>query len=293
MPRDRRILILVTAALITAIVWACALIPRSSTLTITFLDVGDGLSCVVRTPSGKTMVVDCGTSSWRDDRSVGDRLVARYLQRQGVSSIDVAVLTHPHADHVSGYANLLREKPAKLILDSGIPHPSPLYEQFLNAARKSRVPYRIARRGQSLEFGDGVTAQILSPTPDETPADLNNASIVIRLTYRDTAIMLMGDAGEDAEKRILAAGPQVRAQVLQVGHHGSADASSIEWLGAVKPKIAVISCARKSRYGHPSPDVVRRLELMGTKVFITGRDGAVEISTDGTTTNARSHYSPR
>ena len=98
MLRDRRFVILAAAALATAAIWANALLSARPQLELTILDVGEGLCAVVRTPSGKTLVVDCGTSSWRDDESVGRKLVAPYLQSLGVDIIDVAVHTHPHAD---------------------------------------------------------------------------------------------------------------------------------------------------------------------------------------------------
>lgn len=268
-------------------VWLFALVPSRSPLAVTFLDVGDGLCAVARTPSGKIVVVDCGTASWRRPETIGDKLVAPYLQSLGADTIDVAVLTHPHADHVSGFAGLLAAKPASLVLDIGANHASPYYEQFLREVESSGAAYRIASRGQSVDFGDGVVLEVLSPSPDRRYSNLNDQSAIIRLTYDDTAVLLAADAGEDAELDTLASGAAVRSQVLQVGHHGGADSSSQRWVASVGPAVAVISCARNSRHGHPSRDVVRRLELAGARVYVTGRDGAITVLADGQTVQVR------
>lgn len=255
--------------------------PGSNQLTVTFLDVGDGLCTIVRTPSGRTMVVDCGTSSWHDSTSVGRKLAGPYLQSLGVDSIDVVVLSHPHSDHESGLAGLLKLEPARLVLDTGVKSRSPEYRAFISSARVSGARYRAVRRGQVLDLGDGVKAEILSPPADADYADLNNRSMVLRVTYKRSAILLAADAGEVAERAILDTKTNVRAQVLQVGHHGSRDATSPEWLSAVRPSIAVISCARYSRYHFPSTEVTRRLSSCGARTYITGRCGAVSIASDG------------
>ncbi len=282
MPSSRKTLaVLLTAAVVTAAIWANASLGGRDTLSLTFLDVGEGLCAVMRTPSGRTMVVDCGTSSWRDDDSIGEKVAVPYLQSLGVDTIDVAVMTHPHSDHVSGYAGLLEAKPARLVLDLGVRYPSPYYERFLKTVKSSGAKYRRARRGQTLDMGDGVSVQVLSPSPAETYTDLNNGSIVLRITYKKAAFLLASDAEAPAEQPMLKSGAPLQAQVLQVGHHGSKDSSSKEWLNVVRPQIAVISCGRRNDYGHPSRDTIRRLAAFGARVYRTDRDGAIRITTDG------------
>jgi competence protein ComEC len=281
MLRDRRFVILAVAALATAAIWANALLTAGPQLELTILDVGEGLCAVVRTPGGKTLVVDCGTSSWRDDESVGAKLVASYLQSQGVDIIDVAVLTHPHADHIAGYAGLLEAKPAKLVVDIGQRSASPHYKRFLRAVRACRATYRIARRGQSIDMGGGAIVQVLNPDPVRHYDDLNNKSIALRITYKRVAFVLAGDTEEPAEHYVLQSRTPLRSQVLQVGHHGAAAGTSPEWIAAVRPQIAVISCGRRNEYGHPSLDVIRRLKAAGARVYRTDKDGAVSVTTDG------------
>jgi competence protein ComEC len=283
MPRDNRTRLIGVAALIAAGLWVSVFVTGSSQLQVTFLDVGDGLCTVVRTPSGRTLVMDCGTSSWRDDSAVGSKLAGPYLQRLGVESIDVAVLSHPHSDHYSGFASLLKLEPARLVLDCGAKCRRPEYRAFLKAVKANRARFRIARRGMVIEMGDGVHAQILNPRQNVRYAHLNDRSIVLRIIYKRTAVLLTADASVPAEQDMLRAGLTVRAQVLQVGHHGSRQASSSPWLAAVRPRIAVISCARRSRYHFPSRLTLDRLASCGARTYITGRCGAVTVTTDGET----------
>ena len=293
MPRDSRTRILVIAGLIAIAVWLSVAFSGPRPLEVTFFDVGDGLCAFVRSPSGKTLIVDCGSSSWRDNTSVGRKLVVPYLQSLGLDGIDAAVLTHPHADHASGFPGLLKMKPARLVLECGARYPSPEHKAFIKAIKASHARYRIARRGQVLDMGDGVKARILDPSPDIDYANLNDDSIVMRITYKHVAVLLAADAGRAAELDIIDSGADVRAQVLQVGHHGSRDATSPEWLSAVQPRIAVISCARRSRYGFPSRQVLDRLSSCGARTYPTGRYGAVTISTDGDSISVRTLQNPR
>ena len=290
---NKQKLILAVMALVPVAIWLSVAFQGEPPLTVTFLDVGDGLCAVVRSPSGATLVMDCGTATWRKSETIGEKLVAPYLQSMGVDTIDVAVLSHPHADHVSGYAGLLRLKPARLVLDIGARHGSPYYRRFLEVVRESGANYRIAKRGQSIDLGGGVVAHVLNPDPAKEYTDLNNNSIVLRIVYKNASFLLAADAGAEAERDILASCDKLRSQVLQVGHHGSDQSSTPEWLYAVRPGLAVISCARRSRYGHPSQEVIDRLNSLRSRVYTTGKHGAVTITTDGDTVSVRTHRKSR
>jgi competence protein ComEC len=292
MPHDSRTRFLVIAGLVAVAVWLSVAFSGPRPLEVTFFDVGDGLCAFVYTPSGKALIVDCGSSSWRDNSSIGRKLVVPYLQSLGLDGIDAAVLTHPHADHVSGFPGLLKMEPARLVLECGADNAGPEHKAFLKAVKASHARYRIARRGQVLDMGDGVRARILDPSADIDYTNLNDNSIVMRITYKRVAVLLAADAGNAAEHDIIDSGADVRAQVLQVGHHGSRDATSPEWLSAVHPRIAVISCARHSHYGFPSRQVLDRLASFGARTYPTGQYGAVTISTDGDSISVHTLQNP-
>jgi competence protein ComEC len=236
-------------------------------------------SCsLIRTPSGRTMLIDGGSESGND---IGYKLIEPFLRRQGVNRIDVLVLTHPHADHMSGLPAVARDFRVGMVLEPGIPHPSKTYSDFLIAVRERGIPYRKAARGQVLDLGDGTKAQVLNPPAERlvgTEDDINGNSIVLRVTSGRSSIMLMGDAGRDAEAVILESAGSLRCDALKVAHHGSNDSTSDAWLDAVNSQIAVISVGRNNPFGHPSRDVLERLTARGIRVYRTDQDGAVEVS---------------
>jgi competence protein ComEC len=273
-------LALFSLVLLTGVIWLGVLLPRESALEAIVLDVGQADCIFVRTPSGKTILIDGGG---RYDRQEGDTLglkvIGPFLHRQGVNRLDVVVLTHPHEDHVQGLARVLQDFHIGMVLDPAIPHPSKAYRDFLSVVEDRRIPYRRAVRGQVIELGDGVEARVLHP-PDprlsDTDDDMNNNSVVLRITYGRHALLLTGDAGIEAEQDMLA-GQTVRADFLKVAHHGSDDGTSQEWALAVRPRVSAISVGKDNPFGHPSSDVVERLQAGGAKVYRTDRDGAITV----------------
>lgn len=281
MVRDKRLLLMGLLALAAAAALLSALAPGQPTMQVTFFDVGDGQCTLVRTPGGRTMVVDCGTSSWRNPSSVGKKLLAPYLRSQGVNEIDALVLSHPHSDHMSGFEGLLSVHPARLVMDAVYEDRTPEYKQFIRAVRKCDARYRKLKCGQKINMGDGVVVEVIGPVRTHEYEDENDRSVVLRLVFGRTAMLLAADAGEEAESDMIDSGVDLRAQVLQVGHHGSAGSTSPEWLCAVKPSIAVISCSKRSRYGFPSTRVLDRLASFDVRTYTTGEAGAVTVTSDG------------
>lgn len=285
--RDPRRLVLANAIVFAAAIWAYALYPVVPRLTLTVLDVGEGLCAVVRTPCGKTIVVDCGTCSWRESHNLGSKLVAPYLQSIGVNVIDLAVLTHPHSDHISGYASLLGQLPAKTVLDIGPDPDCPDYEGFIRMVHKCQAKHYVARSGQVFVSPEGVQIQILNPDVSRSYEDLNNKSIALRIVYKQVAFLVAGDVEEQGENYIIQSFSHLQSEVLVVGHHGAHKSCSPQWLAAVKPLIAIISCGRNNPHGHPSPLVIQRLRSFGIRTYRTDINGAVMASTDGKSVSIR------
>jgi DNA internalization-related competence protein ComEC/Rec2 len=265
-------------------------------LTITMLDVGQGDGIVVRTPRGHTILIDTGGRLERGpsegDESpaelVGERIVLAYLRRAGIGHIDLMVLTHPHGDHVGGCAPIVRALPVDAIADSGQQYGGRAYVDCLAAAGERGVPVRVVRSGMRWQTDDGVVLDVLAPSEPflaETGDDVNENSIVVRLSYRladgrTYRALFTGDAGEGSEARLLASGVDLRADLLKVGHHGSRWASTTAFLAAVRPHDALISVGRHNSFGHPSPETLDRLVAAGVSVYRTDRCGAIRIVAD-------------
>lgn len=216
--------------------------------------------------------------------------VSAYLKKQGISSLDIIVATHPHEDHIGGLPFLLRTIPVKEFVDSGYPHTSPVYEQTLNLIEEKNIPYRIVGYGDSIDFDPAVTIAVLNPI-EKTFDDVNDNSVIIKLTYGRESFLFMGDAGTPVENALLNDGVDLDANILKVGHHGSSDATSKKFLSAVVPLFSIIEVGADNSFNHPSSRVISRLEQSGSSVFRTDLDGTVTIKTDGIQANVTTERS--
>lgn len=268
-------------------------------LRVTVLDVGQGDCILVEMPNGRAMLIDGGGSADEtqvDSTDIGMRTVVPFLRHEGINHLDVVALTHPHGDHCGGLTAVLREETVGVVLDGTvIPYPSADYQAFRQEIAQRHIPYQHAVRGMRLNFGDGVTALILNPPATGTPygtgtddTTINNYSIVMRLTYGQTHFLLTGDAEFSAENSILATGADLRSDVLKVGHHGAANATSDTWLAHVQPRYAAISCGLHNAFGHPAPATVARLAAHHVLTYCTAWNGAITFTCDGKTVTAKS-----
>ncbi|MDO8588480.1 MAG: ComEC/Rec2 family competence protein [Armatimonadota bacterium] len=278
--------LLLILAVVVALIWAWAFWPRQPVLSVTFLDVRQGDCAFVRTPGGKTVLIDAGGAGESSNGyDVGSRVVVPFLRREGVRVLDLAVITHCHEDHVGGMPAVLKSIGARTVIDSGESGSSPMYERVFRLIEKRRLKYTVARRGQTISLPDGVRIDVLNPDDSgvdiEDDADINDHSVVLRLTYRRASFLFAADAETEAEENMVRTCGGLRSAVLKVGHHGSSNATSGIWLRAVRPRIAVISVGRRNPFGHPSAPTLQRLVDRGARIYRTDRDGAVVITTDG------------
>ena len=278
-------------ALASAAVLGSTLRLPDGRLTVTMLDVGQGDGIVIRTPRGHTILIDSGGRLERgpnvDGRSpaelVGERVVLAYLKREGIRRVDLLVNTHPHGDHVGGFAPILRELRVDTIADSGQHYGGRAFNDGMREAARHHVPVHVARCGDRWATDDGVAFSVLSPCGAlfaDGSNDVNENSVVVMLAYRDFRMLFMGDAGFQAEQRLLEAGADLRADVLKVGHHGSAYASSPAFVEVVHPRTAVISDGRHNTFGHPAPSTLATLKRASVRVYRTDRCGAITLYVD-------------
>jgi competence protein ComEC len=251
--------------------------PTEGKLRVTFIDVGQGDAILVQLPGGKVVLIDAGPSS--PDFDAGQRTVIPLLGRLGIHAIDLLVITHSHNDHAGGATAILRAVPVKAVVavTTNLPKPG-----AVEGCQSISV-----RAGDLLQIDSLVRFRILSPAQERESEQVqerfaNHASIVLQLCYGRTAMLLAGDAEQEEEQIMVRRfGKLLRATVLKVGHHGASTGTSEELLESVKPEIAIISVGRNNRFGHPSPAVLRRLEMRGVRLLRTDRGGAIVLESDG------------
>ena len=246
-------------------------------LTLHFLDVGQGDGAVLRTPRGRWVVIDAGPSSDRSD--AGARVVVPFLERHGARSVAAVVISHAHLDHIGGVSAVLDRFPVGEVLEPGAPVSDPLYTGFLTGLARRGIAWHPLHRGEQFTL-DGVRFTVLHPEPNWSGwgEDVNEDSAVLLVEYGAFQALFAGDAGFPAEE--LLAGSLGPVDVLKVGHHGSRGSTGDAWLGALRPRLAVISVGRND-YGHPAPATLTRLAAHGVPVRRTDQEGTISVSTDG------------
>jgi beta-lactamase superfamily II metal-dependent hydrolase len=259
---------------------------QNAPVELIFLDVGQGDAIVVRSPEGKVALVDSGD----------DATIVHQLHSHGIDSIDIAIASHPHADHIGGMGAVLRSLPVRYYMDNGVPHTTATYRSLLSTLIQSDVTY-LEATSRTVTLGS-VTIRVLPPMPGG--GSLNNQSIGLVVEHGDFKALLTGDSEiEELNYFLGLAVPQVT--VLKAAHHGSRNGVSPGWLSATKPKIVVISLGRGNPYGHPhewalryyavAADAIYRTDLHGEVTILGDVDGTFDIVIDdaGVVTSLRHH----
>lgn len=259
-------------------------------LRVTVLDVGQADAIVLQTPAGHTLLIDAGGRLERgaqgDDsvaERVGERTVVPFLLRHGIHAVDAVIVSHPHGDHAGGVAPVLRHLRVAQIADGGQRYGGHAFVDAMATARAQNVPVLYPRAGMQWQTNDGVLLRFVGPSLPFIGGRnaINSNSIAFLLTYGAFRMLFTGDAGSESEGRFLSEGIDVHADVLKVGHHGSAYGSSPEFIAAVRPRYAIISVGRHNLFGHPAPSTLNTLERFRARVYRTDRDGAVTVVSDG------------
>ena len=289
--------LLLVAAIIVAAIWVWALWPSAHGLLVTFIDVGQGDSILIETPKGHVVLVDAGPQGAEPGLDTGSRIVAPLLRSKGIGVIDLLILTHPHEDHFGGMSSIIRQFRVKRFAMPDVACSDDGFKKLRGLIRKRRIPVVDAHMDVQARFPDGVKLTFLYPSSADlsrriTDEELNDVSAVLKVEYKKAEILLAGDAGPEAEQKMLARGADLHADALKVPHHGSSFGTTWSFVKAVHPDIAVVSVGKWNQFGHPSRETLARLRKARVRTYRTDLDGTVALETDGERIRVRQSRKP-
>ncbi len=266
------ILLLIVCLLLSSCVAVSHRLPDGICMRLVFFSVGQGDATLIRTPVGDVLI-DAGPESSQSE-------LCRKLKREGVTTLMLAVFTHPDEDHIGGADGVLEEFDVQRIWLPAAEGEEESYLRLLDAAREKKVPIDRVAVGEHFQLGE-VHLAVLSPLPNAF-GESNDQSIVLKLLCQDASVMFSGDAGSEVEEELLqSCCTLLDVDIYKVSHHGSNSSSGEAFLAAMSPEWAVIECGEGNAYGHPHGAVLERLKDCGAKVLRTDLDGDVIFDCGG------------
>ncbi len=248
---------------------------RHGVLTFAVLDIGQGDALFIESPTGTQVLVDGGP-----DRNLMKEItgVMPWYDRH----IDMLVVTNPDQDHYSGFIPLLDKYSVDVVLEPGTFNKNLAYAVLENKITEKKIPKVTALRGQTVDLGGGAYLQILFPDRDISGLSSNDGSIIMKLVYGDTSVMLQGDSTAKIEYYLVGLdGENLESTILKAGHHGSKTSSSEEYVSAVSPKWTVISSGKNNSYGHPHKETLATMEKLKIPTHDTCNNSRLALESDG------------
>lgn len=271
----KKLTTLVFLSIVILSVCATHALKNTDHLRIVFLDVGQGDSILIQTPLGKNILVDTGPTNNLDQK------ISKYIGTTN-RTIDVLLLTHPDLDHVGGSVNILKRYSLKFFVHSGLLAGSTVYEVIAHEVSERSIPNQELTLGDYFVIEPGLFLYVYSPSIEETSFDANEHSLVLKLVYYNTSVLLMGDASKTKEFELAEVFKEgLKSDILKVGHHGSQTSTSLNFLEYVRPAYGIISAGCDNRYGHPHADVLSNLFQFGVRILDTCLYGDIVFESNG------------
>lgn len=242
----------------------------NSDVSVHFLDIGQGDSIFVELPNGECMLIDAGVANKGE-------FIESYISESGYNKIDYLVATHPHADHIGSMAYIVSNMDIGQVYMPNVSTTTKTYEKLLESIQQKGVKIKSAKAGMNIVEESDLRVDILAPVKIDED-ELNNCSIIIKITYGYDSYLFIGDAEKEELDTVSS---DLSADVLKVGHHGSRTSTTEKFLEQVNPKYAVISCGADNDYGHPHKETIDLLEMLDVKYYRTDIEGTITITSDG------------
>lgn len=247
--------------------------PTPKNLEVYYIDVGQGDSIFIISPTGKTILIDGGEK---------DSGVTDFLESKKIKTIDVVIATHPHSDHIGGLVDVIKNYDVKSVYMPKATHTTTIFENLILAIKEKGLKINPVYEGVTLPFED-INAVFVAPEKDIKNDNLNEYSAVLKLTYKDTSFLFTGDAESGSEQRMLFSKQDIKDDVLKAGRHGSKYSTSTTFLDEVNPKYVIISCGAGNKYGYPHDETIKKLTDRKIKTYRTDKDGTIHAISDGKT----------
>ncbi|MFT7328124.1 MAG: competence protein ComEC [Crocinitomicaceae bacterium] len=248
---------------------------NSKILEIVFLDVGQGDAIFITTPNGRQVLIDTGPKN-----NLGSKL-SRYMSSSD-RSLDLIIMTHPDLDHVGSMISLIDRYSIDVVIHSGLLAGAPIYFAIANRINEKEIRTLTAHAGQRIVLDHNVYLDIYMPHSFSTATEPNDYSIVTRLRYGNSSVLMTGDASDTVEYELIDTyGDILESDILKVGHHGSQTSTSELFIETVNPKYSIISAGCDNRFGHPHGLVLATLFTSNTQVLNTCNEGDIRFQSDG------------
>jgi competence protein ComEC len=256
-------------------IWYAVSAENRGVLTVAFLDIGQGDSIFIESPTHTQVILDGGP-----DGTILSRIGA--LMPFYDRYIDMLIVSNPDKDHYAGFIDVLKNYSVGEVMEPGTVSNTETYQVFKHAVGEKHIPDVLARRGMDIDLGGGAHLNILFPDRDVSGLSTNEGSMVAKLVYGNTSFLLMGDAPQNIEKYLVRLdGKNLDVDVLKLGHHGSRTSTSPELLSVATPDYAIISAGLHNKYGHPHKEVLALLDKFHIPGLETFKEGTIVFQSDG------------
>jgi competence protein ComEC len=247
--------------------------------SMNFIDVGMGEAILVEAPGGIRILIDAG-GDFRGNFDTGRAIITPILLSKKILTLDYVINTHPHSDHAGGLPSILNTFKVRTFVTGGYYINDSLFIRIMKIVKDKNICLQVWKEGNRIDINSDTQIFVMNPPQDFSGYDLNNASLVLKFIYKNTSFLLTGDIGSEVEERLILSEMPLASMIMKIPHHGSRYSSSLPFILAVKPDIAVLSTGRGIT-GLPSEEAIERYKILPVQILRTDKNGFIQISSDG------------